>query len=417
MQASIILTNFYDSLGVFFKNLEIKDIFDILIVAFSIYLALALFKKVRSLFLFNGLFLLLVVYIVARVFNLYLVSYLFQFFFAFFFIIMAIVFQREVRSFFEMISAPERLKKLLGFKSKSLSERAIDAIVKAAAYFAHNKTGALIVLSGSQPVWNIIEGGTELNGRISFSLLLSIFDDSSPGHDGAVIVEGNQIKSFGAHLPLAERFIKFGELGTRHRSALGMATASDALVVVVSEERGVISVARAGDLKPLQGPSELKDELEDFFKEKTTFHAKEFWKDFAVRNLSQKILALALASWLWFSLAYEPNITTRNFEVPLEFMSLSSDVMVVNVKPDVVNLTLSGRSQDFKLLDPDSLKAVVDASDFSAGINNVRLEEKYFSSPSSLEITNFSPAKVAVTLKLIEPPPVEESKVEKKLVD
>lgn len=396
--------NIYDSLSELIFNVQLKDVFDIFIITFSIYLVLVLFQRIRSLFLFNGLLVLFAVYLVAKIFNLYLTSLLFQFFFAFFFIIMAIVFQKELRSLFEMISAPEKFKRILGIKIDSSSEATIDTIIKAAAYLAHNKTGALMVLPGSQPVGSIIEGGTELNGKISLSLLLSIFDDSSPGHDGAVIIKDDQIRKFGAHLPLAERFMKFGDLGTRHRAALGMATASDALVVVVSEERGQISVARSGDLRRLPGVSELKSELSDFFGEKKFYTARDFLKDFTVKNVPQKISAFVLACILWFALAYQPGVTARTFEVPLDFRALPKDIIVTKVEPSEISLTLSGGTQEFKLLNEDNLKITVDASKFVIGSNYIEIKEKDISRPSSFNIADFSPSAVEVITKVVETP-------------
>jgi diadenylate cyclase len=96
-----------------------------------------------------------------------------------------------------------------------------------------------------------VQGGIALDGQVSTPLLLSIFDPSSLGHDGVVIVEADRVRKFGVHLPLAERFEHYGHMGTRHRAALGLAERSNALVVAVSEEHGTISVASGGELRAL----------------------------------------------------------------------------------------------------------------------------------------------------------------------
>ena len=399
MVTNFSIANLYNANRELWINVQLADIFDILIVSFSIYLGIILLKRARSLYLFNGLLVFVAVYLVARIFSLYLTSLLFQFFFAFFFIIMAIILQKEIRTFFEMISAPEKFKKILGIKTKSVTETTMEMLIKTAGYLSLNKIGALMVLPGSQPIEGIVEGGTELGGKISLSLLLSIFDASSPGHDGAIIIEKDNIKKFGAHLPLAERFMKFGDLGTRHRAALGMATASDALTIVISEEKGTISVAQNGDLKTLSGTSELRDLLKDFLKGKQSYTAKKFWKDFLIMHIPEKILALSLACVLWFVLAFQPEVTARSFDVPLEFRSLPKNITVSQIEPGTVKVTLSGRIQEFNLFNNDSLKITIDASDFSAGDNRVQIEGKNITYPSSLSVTDFSPGEVVVKTK------------------
>jgi DNA integrity scanning protein DisA with diadenylate cyclase activity len=163
--------------------------------------------------------------------------------------------------------------------------------------------GALIVITGNFRLEGIIEGGWPLNGQISMPLILSIFDPSSPGHDGAIVIEGDVVKKFGVHLPLAENFQAFGNLGTRHRAALGLAQKSDAMVIVVSEERGTISLAYKGNIKVVENISELQKQIEKFVKEK--FPSKTIpLKNIFIRNLKEKVLSIVIALILWILLIY-----------------------------------------------------------------------------------------------------------------
>src|SRR5699024_8867990 len=130
----------------------------------------------------------------------------------------------------------------------SQSNVATDIIAEAASKMADEKTGALIVIRGNDQWDRHIHGGIKLEGEISLPFLLSIFNPESPGHDGAVLLEDHEITRFGVHLPLSTNLNRQLTSGTRHAAALGMSEHCDALVVVVSEERGVISVAQAGHL-------------------------------------------------------------------------------------------------------------------------------------------------------------------------
>ena len=141
-----------------------------------------------------------------------------------------------------------------------------DTLTETVAHLADQHTGALIAIRGHQPWERLLRGGIRLDGRLSQPLLVSIFDDSTPGHDGVVLLEGDRVTRFAVHLPLTENLpeaSRFG--GTRHAAALGLAEQCDALVIVVSEERGTISVAEGEHITELATASELKERLTHFW--------------------------------------------------------------------------------------------------------------------------------------------------------
>lgn len=282
-----------------FFGFSIRDLLDVLVVAGFLYAVLLLFKKTHSLFLFNGVGLLFTLYVLARSLNFYLTTLFFNFFLSFFVIIFIVVFQRELRHFFEWLSAWRQLPYA---KRETIPDFVSGQIIKAVSQLAETHVGALMVISGEQPIYQLLEGGIALNGIVSFPLLLSIFDPSSPGHDGAVIIEGNRVRTFGAHLPLAEntRALK-GIGGTRHRAALGLAERSDAFIIVVSEERGTISVAHNGFLAMMRDADELRGKLYDFLRDHVLMEGVKGKKDFFLRrHLREKTIALFLAGALWY---------------------------------------------------------------------------------------------------------------------
>jgi len=380
------------------SSFQSKDIIDILLVAVLVYMILALLKRTHSLFIFGGIIILFAVYLLVRVLNLYLSGIVFQAFITFFAVIFVVIFQRELRQFFEWVSVWGGLSER---KKLTASEYTSNYLVQVITHLAQNKIGAIVVLTGEQPIDRFLEGGIGLNGKISVPLLLSIFDPSSPGHDGAVVIEGDRVKKFGVHLPLADQFEKYGGLGTRHRAGLGIAQRSDALAIVVSEERGTISLAYQGELKVLTGSEGLKGAVEKILKEKFAIAEKKPWHFWATHNLKEKILAVALSLILWlvFSAQFGAGIITRQFDVPIEIRGLSEERLVESLSSESVTLVLRGRGQDFNLLDQRGLKATVDISEFPEGLQKARIDESSIVHPTSLSVVSFSPKTIQFRIK------------------
>ncbi|MEK7090746.1 MAG: diadenylate cyclase [Patescibacteria group bacterium] len=274
---------------------ELRDFFDIFLVSAIIYAFLILLKRTNSYFILGGLATLIIVYIIARLFDFSLTVYLFKFSFPFLVVILVVIFQKELRRFFEWLST-------FGFSSQRIAsggEHLIADISKAVEFMITNRIGGIIAIAGHQPVRRHIEGGFNLDGEISPAILKSIFDPSSPGHDGAVVIENGRIYKFGVHLPLADRFDK--NLGTRHRAAIGLAERVDAFIIIVSEERGSVSFAQYGQLNKLAGITEFKDALRKFFGAHINKEKAGTWHYWILENFREKVIALLIALLLWVS--------------------------------------------------------------------------------------------------------------------
>lgn len=367
-----------------------RDALDIIIVAVLFYAFLLLLRRTHSRFLVNGISILLVLYALARFLNLYLTSMLFQAVFAFFAVIIAVIFQRELRSFFEWLSGWVRWSRA---QQESLPGSVADQIVDALTYLAQRKIGALIVLPGTQVIDGLLRGGVVLNGQVSTPLLLSIFDPSSPGHDGAVILEADRVSKFSVHLPLAERFEHYGTLGTRHRAALGLAERSDALVVAVSEERGTISVASGGELRTLAQSRGPQEELSSILKERFQQDPKRPWHWLLTHNRREKAIAVlfTLLFWAIFVASQGSGVITRPYEVPVEFQFLPRGYTVSEMSHETIAVTVSGRNQDFNLLEPEALRVVIRIPGGVEGPQRIRIEESMISRPPSLSVVKFTP--------------------------
>ncbi|MFA6365493.1 MAG: diadenylate cyclase [Candidatus Paceibacterota bacterium] len=376
----------------------IKEILDIIVVAFLAYLFILLLKRTHSVFIFLGVLIFGAIYFAARFFDLYLTRLIFQTVFPFFVFILIVIFQRELRYFFEWL-ATWRILSFLKQKN-TFSEVALNDSVAAIMRLAETKMGALIVFTGRQSIDRFLSGGVTLGGRISVPLLLSIFDDSSPGHDGAVIINNSRIEKFGARLPLAEKF-EYENLGTRHCAALGLSERSDAFIVVVSEERGTISYAHGGILITVKEPIELKEALQAFLHDAMPSQTKGRFYSLFTRNIPEKAGAIlfALAFWFVFVVQSEAGIVNRQFVIPLEFRYVPQGYVIDNVIPKTVALTLAGENREFKLLKDENLKVLIDVTNTLPGEKRVSILEDAIEYPSSFQLVTFSPKSIRYILR------------------
>ncbi|MEN6621430.1 MAG: diadenylate cyclase, partial [Smithella sp.] len=252
--------NYIDSVLMFIRSVRIQDILDIFIIAAMIFALLTWFKIRASRFVLIGITFLGVIYIAARFFQLYLTTIVLQSFFAILLFVLVVIFQEDLRGFFEKLAMLGNIHKK--FQPLSIWEGTAEIIIQTVVDLAKKNIGALIVLQGDDPLDRHINGGTPLDGVVSGPLLESIFDPHSTGHDGAVIINADRIIKFGCHLPLSMNTARYGNLGLRHTAALGMAERSDAMCIVVSEEKGSISLAHEEKLTLVDNASILHEKLE-----------------------------------------------------------------------------------------------------------------------------------------------------------
>ena len=231
------------------EHLHVADVVDVLIIALLIYVVLKwLGRRASHASVLAGVSVALL-YVAARYFDLYLTRLLFQVGLPALLAGLVIVFQHDLKRGFERLSAWRPFQADL--PSAELS-RMIDVLIESAQSLAERKIGALIVLQGREPLERHTRGGVAVHAELSIPLLHSIFHPKSMGHDGAVVIAERRIERLGVHLPLSSNLEEVGNSGTRHTAALGLAERCDALVLVVSEERGSISVAEQGRLDAVE---------------------------------------------------------------------------------------------------------------------------------------------------------------------
>jgi diadenylate cyclase len=379
-------------------RLYFSDILDILIITAFLYSLFLLFKRTRSFLIILGLSFVVLLYVFAKLFNLYLTTIALNYFFGVFVIVFAIIFQNEIRKFFEFVGliSTRRLK----VKTLSVISPLVSEILQACVKMAQSKTGALIVLQGKDVIDPFIEGGIDLDGNISEEVLLSIFDPHSEGHDGALIISNNRIYKFGTHLPLSNNFKEIGKHGTRHSAALGLSEISDAFSIVISEEKGTISVCRDGRLKKLENYSDLEKELEKFLKDKFYIGTQKMPLNFLRQNLGLKTASLATASLLWFFTAYQTGIVKKTYTIPVEFDKLPSYSAIEDFNPKQITLTVSGRGDvAFSGISDNDFQMVIDASSLQDGVNKFILSPQLIKVPLNLTLNSIDSNTVLLTAK------------------
>lgn len=368
---------------------------DVVAVAGVVFALLIWLRRARARLALLGLLIVGAVYLLAQLAGLQLTAWIFQGFFAVLVIIVVVVFQEDLRRLFERI-AVWSLRRPTILPSSS----ATNVLVRSVERMAASRTGALIVLPGRDPLDRHVEGGIELNAVISEPLLLSLFDPGSPGHDGAVLMRGDQVARFALHLPLSANQREIGPGGTRHAAGLGLAERTDCLCVVVSEERGTVSVARDGHLRVLDRPEMLLAELEAFDRSTSprSVDGGMSWRSVA-GHWREALLALPLAATLW--LVRVPGSTVEEVvrTAPVVVEKLPEGYVLETIEPATVAVTLSGLRRDLFFRSREDVEARIDAFLVKLGRRTFRIALESIRTPQGLEVVSVEPAQVVLSIR------------------
>jgi uncharacterized protein (TIGR00159 family) len=373
-------------------ELRLSDAADVAIVAILLWMLIVWLRTTRARFAAVGLAILAGLYLLVQQLELQLTVRLFQGFFAAVVLVMIVVFQEDLRRLFERIAVAG-----LRRRRPRPGPDVVEIVTRAVADLARARVGALIVVPGRDPLERHMEGGAHLRGRVSEPLLLSLFDPHSPGHDGAVVLEGNEIARFAVHLPLSADAHPPGKGGTRHAAALGLAERSDALCIVVSEERGTVSVARNGRLRVLSRSEMIADELRAFLQAAHPAHSQSGLAAFlrgVPARWKEGILAGALALALWAALVPGDAMVNVAFAVPVQVEKLPQGYALQEVTPPEVEVTFTGHRRDLYLASPAQVSVHIDALLVQLGRRTFEISADHVEHPSALSLVTVAPRKV-----------------------
>lgn len=366
-----------------------RDALDIALVAGFGWLAIRYFRRTHASTALVGLALLGVVYFFARGLELRLTAALFQGFFAVLVLVLVVVFQEDLRRLFEQLGSWRRERAQVSPETELM-----DVLVRTAARLASMRTGALFFLPGREPVDRHIEGGVALGGRVSEPLLLSLFDTSSPGHDGAVLLRGARVERFAVHLPLSANHAALGPGGTRHAAALGLAERCDAICIVVSEERGTVSVARDGEIRTLARPEDLVSELRAALPDPSG--SGHWWEGGVGRDAG---LALAGALVLWMVFVPGSDVSEATVPARVEVRNLPAQLDLESIEPEAVEVTLRGLRRDLVLAERAGVSIDIDAYLARLGRRTFVISPQDVRRPETLSVVALDPEKVVLSLE------------------
>jgi len=377
-------------------GLYLVDLLDIAIIAVFAYIAILFLKQTRSFAAFIGLAMLGLIYVLARSFQLYITALILQSFFSIFIIVLVVVFQDELKRSFELLATSGtrgvRPRKFLAYSSTILS------IVQAVSGLMRKKHGALIVIPGKEFIERHTRGGNILDGIVTSPLIESIFDPQSPGHDGAAIISRDRVTKFGVHLPLSQNLKQIRDRGTRHSAAIGISEKADVLAVVVSEERGEVSVAKYGKLKTLKDTRDLEKYLVQHYKETFPEKRETFLGSIFKERVVEKVSAVLIASLAWFIVVYQAEIVQRDFTVPISYTGISEEKVIESTIPEVVTVTLSARGQTvLSGISSEAIRVTIPGEKIESGTTELPIEKEYITHPFNVSVINVSPSLITIT--------------------
>ena len=381
----------------FVRSVQFADIADILLVSAFFFVGITWLRRsssgsaARRIIALGAL--VAVVYLLADLVNLFLVRQLLQLLSLGFLIAAVIVFQADIRRLLDRLGSwGEQRSAGMGSGSP------VETLLEVATRLADDRVGAIIAIRGRDNWDSHLQGGVELDGLVSRPLLESIFQPESAGHDGAVLMEGDRVVRFGAHLPLAAHIPEVSRYGgTRHAAALGLADETDAFVLVVSEERGTISVAQDGKLAEIHSLSELAGRLGDFWQEHYEDGGAAHSRWWSRSTLETLAVSVGLAGITWLLFSYSADTISRTFEVPIEFRNLPAEWSLDSDTVPAALVTLSGSERAFGRLDAGDLAISFDLTSPDSGVNVLTVTGENLNLPSGLRLANVNPRELRVT--------------------
>lgn len=372
--------------------LDLVDILFLTLVAYQLY---QWFRETRALRVLIGLVVLGGIYSVAKLWGLFLTTWVFQILWQVLLILLLILFQSEIRQVLEKVSPLRYLRS----RRKVLKAAFAQDLVRVLFDLAAEKTGALVVLTRDDNPSDLIHAGQKIMALPDSMLIKSIFNHHAPSHDGAVIISQDRLTHMGCILPLSEKEDLPEQYGTRHRAALGLSELTDAVCLVVSEERSEVASVVGGKFSIWKHPEPLQEKLKEWLggPEIHVPEIQNLFEDFFIKNWKMKLGAFALVSIAWLALAshQEEKLTLRT---QIRLVNLPVEMSVVDGAVKVVDLAFSGRRSRIKALRDQDIRLQVDLAGFSEGTHLIRLSDKNVELPSGVKVDRITPRKIQLTL-------------------
>lgn len=374
-------------------TIRVQDIADIIIMSVLVYQLYIWFRNTKTLQVLIGIGLAVALYLVTKTLGLFMTSWILQEMGTVFFILIIVIFQKEIRQ------TLYRFSLLRNFFEPQPEPASIDLLELSSTLFSFgsSRTGALVVFQRSEAVEEYLLHGVPLDSLPGGPLLSSIFNPGAPLHDGAVVIRNGRVFAASCHLPLSARTDIPQHYGTRHRAALGLSEACDAVVAVVSEERGEVSLAVAGVLEPCASAERLAERLHLLLVRSSPEKERAKLADLVFRNLRPKIAVLALVVLCWVVL------TARQGELvsvtaPVRFHGLSDRLVLVKSSPEEIDVTVKAFSRFVPSPKNMDINADIDLSSVREGSVSVPVRKEDLRLPLGASVSSIDPGTVRVVI-------------------
>lgn len=370
--------------------IRIQDVADILIMTFLLYQLFSWFKGTRAMQVLLGLGVVTLIYFLTRYLGLYMTSWILEELGTVLIVLIIVVFQAEIRQTLYRFSLLRHL-----FDGKQDAPKVqFQEIAETVFSLAAKRTGAILVFQRNESLLDQMLNGVSLDCEISPQILEAVFTDGAPLHDGAALIRDGRIAFASCHLPLSVNPELPQYLGTRHRAGIGLSERTDAVVVMVSEERGEVSISVAGELRTIKSVKELITILGELISPAQEKLPLSVHKTF-FRNLIPKtaILLIVIVSW---SLITIRQSQTTTIAVPVTLQGIPEDLALIKSVPEEVDVQLKSFSGLAPAPGKLDLSANLDLSGITEGQSILRIKNSDFKLPSGMSINTVTPAYIKV---------------------
>jgi diadenylate cyclase len=378
-----------------YELLSWRSVLDILLITAGLFFLYRTLLRLGTWKIMAGILLALVVFILANALSLKGIEWIYHNVSNVAVLGLIIIFQPELRKVLEKAVSvpPHRLRD----QNTGLYHLTGEALIK----LAQERSGAIIVFPGKEPINDKISGGYQLNAMPSIPLILSIFDSNSPGHDGAVIIEGGKLTQFGVRLPMSQSTRLSEEYGTRHHAAMGLAEQTDAMALVVSEERGTVSIFANGEMRPLRTAEEITKAIVNHQRE-MGFLNRDSAPRIRKRTIFQIAASLIIAVVFWSTLIIsQREVVERVLPVTIDYTTPAEDLVLVGEKANEVKLYLSGPKSEIDNLASNPPSVKIDLSKMAKGSQTIIITSENMRLPKGVTLLDTSPQQLKLTLAAV----------------
>jgi uncharacterized protein (TIGR00159 family) len=381
-----------DHLFRFFQTVRWQDLLDIALNSYILFRLYVLFRGTSAFRVLVGIAIFWISNKLALTLGLVVLSWVLQGITLVAAVIIVVIFRNEIRS----VLQAKNLKSILWGFPRSVEGTPAEVIADAVFELAHNRTGALLILPGNENLSEAVHSGIPWRGLLSKEMIMTIFWRDNPVHDGAAVVRGDQIEEVGVIMPLSHRDDLPSSHGTRHRAALGLAEASDALILVVSEERGTVSSARGGQMHEVRSKQALLEIIEKHAGATISWGRTRRDKlEFGLAGVLSVFLIIGV--WSTFTRGMD---TVISMDIPVEYRSRPPEMEILDTSVNAVRLELSGSGALLRRIQPEQVSVKLDLSKGVPGSNPFSITPESVSLPPGIVLKDVKPPVVEVTLDM-----------------